>query len=129
MTYEAADEDRRREQAVERFGTREPACVVCGETSWKVLEQHHIAGRAFSDDEVIVCANCHKGRSDEQKDHPARPDDGEPSILERIGRYLLGIADVGAAIVAKLREYGRALIEAATHCPPPYGYALGSGAG
>lgn len=128
MTYEAADEDRRREQAFERLGTREPACVVCGEPDWRVLELHHVAGRAFSEDEVILCANCHKARSDEQRDHPARPDAGTPSILERIGRYLLGLADLGAAIVAKLREYGRALIEAATHCPPPYGYALGGGA-
>jgi hypothetical protein len=45
---------------LERLGTNEPGCVVCGEDDPSYLELHHIPGRKFGDELVIVCRNCHR---------------------------------------------------------------------
>jgi len=44
-------------------------CIVCTEDDPRCLELHHVAGRAFADDCVIACCNCHSKLSDMQKDH------------------------------------------------------------
>jgi len=38
-----------------------PACFLCGEDDPTVLiiEDHHILGRAYSDDKIPLCKNCH----------------------------------------------------------------------
>jgi hypothetical protein len=101
--------ERRRQNAFERLGTNNPRCVVCGETDWRCLELHHLPGRGYGDELVIVCRNCHRKLSDMQKDHPASSK--EPSDpLEIIGRFLLGMADLLELLIAKLREFGRALV-------------------
>src|SRR5690606_18555480 len=62
------DADRRLERVYRRLGTRTPACTCCSESYPHALERHHIAGRAFHDDEAIVCRNCHRKLSDPQID-------------------------------------------------------------
>jgi hypothetical protein len=56
--------------------------------------------------------NCHRKQSDAQKDHPAQVNN-PPSPLERIGHMLLGLADLFAALIEKMREYGHYLIDTA----------------
>mgnify|MGYP003136612480 CR=1 FL=1 len=87
----SSDYETRKERALRRLGCDDPACIECGETDWRCLELHHIAGKDYGDDLVIVCRNCHRKLSDRQRDHlePAGP---ETSTLERIGRFLNGIA-------------------------------------
>lgn len=100
----------RRQNALERLGTNNPRCHVCGKTNPHCLERHHIAGRAHANDTVIVCRNCHRELSDKQKDHPAlKSPTSDP--VERIAHFLLGLADLFELLVAKLREFGHALIE------------------
>jgi hypothetical protein len=87
------------------------------------LELHHIAGRKFDDPLVIICRNCHRILSAHQKDHPQEIR-GRKSLLESIGHFLLGLADLLALAVTKLREFGRQLIdEARAVCADPKGNA------
>jgi hypothetical protein len=39
----------RQQTALDRLGTNTPRCVECGETDWRCLEAHHLAGRAYDD--------------------------------------------------------------------------------
>ena len=61
--------ERRKQRALERLGSNNPRCVVCGFDDPLALELHHIAGRSFDEEAVPVCRNCHRRLSDHQKDH------------------------------------------------------------
>jgi hypothetical protein len=106
------EQERRKQKALERLGTNNPICVLCGESDWRCLELHHIAGKPFDGALAIVCRNCHRKLSDMQKDH-LRPATTPPDSLERIGHFLLGLADLFAMLVEKLREFGQDLISRA----------------
>lgn len=112
MTEEERRKEARRRKAAEKLGSTSSRCVICGEADSRCLEIHHIAGRKFGTETVPVCRNCHRKLSDDQRDHPA-PVGGEPSLLERIGQFLLGLADLLQLAVEKLKEFGLALIEKA----------------
>lgn len=111
--------ERRKQRALQRLGTDDPQCATCGEVDWRCLELHHIAGRAYDDGEVILCRNCHRKLSDpsENGDAPA-----DPPLLERVGRFLLGLAALLLMVVAKLSAFGNDLLAAAPYCPAPYGW-------
>ena len=102
----------RKQKRHEKLGSNHPVCTICGEDSWECLEQHHIAGQAYSDDLCTVCRNCHRKLSDDQKDHPKKIGK-EPITNERIGHMLLGLADFFVLLVEKLREFGHFLIQSA----------------
>lgn len=102
----------RLERAHERLGHNNPRCLHCGEDFAHCLELHHVAGRAMHDDVVIECRNCHRKLSEFQKDHPPILSP-QPHILEVMGRYLLGIADLFRLLIDRLDEFGRKLIELA----------------
>src|ERR1700687_2565823 len=70
---------KRRENALERLGTQTPRCPLCGETDWRVFDNHHIAGVAYNDFTARLCRNDHRKVSDSQKDHPQQK--GEPPSL------------------------------------------------
>jgi hypothetical protein len=113
------DEEDRNAQRLRRLGTRNPRCTGCGETHPAVFEQHHIAGRKYSDDRATVCLNCHRKLSDKQRDHvPPRQKD-PPGALAGIGHYLLGLADLLAMIVETLRKFGAWLIGEAAGAATP----------
>lgn len=113
--------ERRRQNALERLGSNDPRCVLCGEGDWRCLEFHHISGRAYGEEGVVVRRNCHRRLSDPQKDHSTGLTGAEPPLLERVGHFLLGLSDLLEMLVAVMRGYGAQLIEAAMHCPRPYG--------
>jgi hypothetical protein len=112
------EQERRKQKALERLGTNNPVCVLCGETDWRCLELHHIAGKPFDGALVIVCRNWHRKLSDMQKDHP-QPASTPPDPLERIGHFLLGLADLFALLVEKLHEFGQDLISRASKIAEP----------
>lgn len=62
---------------------------------------------------VLICCNCHKVLSDDQKDHPGFDPNADP-MLNAIGHFLLGLADMLKLIVDKLYAFGLALIERAS---------------
>ena len=109
MKDEEYKRERRRLNALDRLNDHEPRCVVCGEDDWRTLEYHHIAGRAFDAATAILCRNCHRKVSDDQKDHPERIS-RPPSPAERVAHFLLGLADLFALLVVTMRDLARALI-------------------
>lgn len=102
--------ERRKQLRLEKLGTNDPRCATCGEADWRCMEAHHIAGRLFDDETVILCWNCHRKVSDDQKDHPHAHSDAN-ALLEAIGHFLLGLADLLGIVVSRLHEFGSALIE------------------
>jgi hypothetical protein len=102
----------RRERAYERLGARNPICPRCGETDPLVLEKHHLAGQAYSNDTVIVCRNCHRKLSDLQKDHPEKIADPADE-LETIAHSLLGVADLSEFLIDKFRDFAQQLLKRA----------------
>lgn len=109
MTKRIDAEDRKQQQ-LRRLGTQNPRCVHCGEIDPVVLELHHIAGRKYHDDVAIVCANCHRKLSDKQRDHVSLGSSEPEGPLAKIGRYLLGLAELLARVVETLRQFGDWLI-------------------
>ncbi|KAA5805342.1 hypothetical protein F1654_05015 [Alkalicaulis satelles] len=99
--------EKRLERAYRRLGTRNPVCVMCGETNPHVIELHHIAGTLLNDT-VPICRNCHRKVSDPQKDrHGLETFDSDQT---RIGHYLCGLADVLAAVAVTLKAFGERLL-------------------
>jgi hypothetical protein len=82
----------RRQARLERLGSNNPTCLFCPENDPCCLELHHLSGRAFGDESVVVCRNCHGKLSEKQREHPPALTT-DPNTLERRGRLLLGIAD------------------------------------
>lgn len=103
----------RRQRALERLGTDNPFCVICGETDWRVLERHHVAGQEYDDLTVIHCRNCHRKVSDAPKDYRPPAGDAPPPIENRVAQFLRGLADLLELLIKKLREYADELIKAA----------------
>lgn len=101
---------RRQQQALQRLGENTPRCLRCGEDDPHCLELHHVAGRAFDAALVTLCGNCHRKASDMQRDHPSKIG-APPSLVEKAGHFLLGLADLFELLINKCREFGGALIE------------------
>jgi hypothetical protein len=84
--------ERRKQRRAEHFPPG-AHCIFCDEDDPHCLEWHHVGGKDFGDEQVIVCRNHHRKLSDKQKDHPpilAKL----PTRTECEGRKLLGIADI-----------------------------------
>ena len=107
-----AAKETRMQNRLAKLGTNDPRCGICGETDWRVMEQNHNPDRKRDTHTDIVCANCHKKLTDDQKDHPPLDRDAEP-MLDRIGHFMLGLADMLRLIVEKLIQFGNYLIERA----------------
>ena len=102
------DKDEREQRRLRRLGSANPSCACCPERDSRCLELHHIAGQKNDPDTVVTtCRNCHRKLSDEQLDHP--PDATPEDVLQRIAHFLLGLADMLALIVEKLREFSAEL--------------------
>ncbi len=112
------ERERRKRRAAQRLGTDRPQCATCGEDDWRCLERHHLAGRAYDGTTVILCRNCHRKQSDPSANGEAPAD---PPTLERIGRFLLGLAALLLMLAAKLKAFGEELLAGARVCPRPYG--------
>lgn len=104
--------EHRNQKRIERLGTSTPVCINCGEDDSRCLEEHHLAGHNRDDFTAIHCRNCHRKRSDEQLDHPKYDASNDP-LLDKIGHFLLGLADTFRALADKLYEFGLELIERA----------------
>jgi hypothetical protein len=109
--------ERRRQRRVEQFPSG-AHCLFCNEDDPHCLERHHVAGKAFGDEQVIVCRNHHRKLSDKQKDRPPVTA-GDPTRHDCLGRLLLGIADImdllnnPADLIGLVRQSGVAQLESA----------------
>ena len=109
MTDEELNREKRKQARLQRLGTNDPRCGMCGENDDRCMELHHVADFKRDDATVCICRNCHRKVSDDQKDHPAFDPKTDP-MLDAIGHFLLGLADMLRIIVAKLHDFGLALI-------------------
>lgn len=110
----SSDYERRKQARLEKLGTDKPVCGMCGNKDWRTIEQHHPAQQKRDDTVVLICANDHRIVTDDQKDHPEFDPAADP-LLDKIGHFLLGMADMLKLIVEKLYEFGHALIERAAN--------------
>lgn len=78
----------RRLQALGVADEADATCANCGERRVECLELHHVAGRYFADETVILCANCHRCVSDPAEDQKT-PKEAIPEI-----RFLQGWRDL-----------------------------------
>lgn len=104
-----------------RLGGFDKTCVVCGEPDARCLELHHLAGRGYGPEKVPICRNDHRKVTDRSDNEPP-PE--FPSTLDRIGHWLLGLAELFLLLASSALAFGQTLIEAAKVSPQPYGYAL-----
>lgn len=104
--------ERRKQKRFEKLESNNPICGTCGERDWRVLEKHHVADFKRDDLTVHICRNCHRKVSDDQKDHPAFNQAADP-MLDRIGHFLLGLADLLKLIFERLYIFAHMLIERA----------------
>lgn len=109
----------RRQTRLERLKTNNPQCVICGETDLRCMEDHHIAGRKNDEQTIATCRNCHRKLSDDQRDHPKQVEPPKDA-LEAIGYFLLGLADLFAQLIEKLRDFGHELIDRARSVASPH---------
>jgi hypothetical protein len=130
--FNHGDKDTRRRKACERLGNNFPHCILGNPANVHALELHHVAGREFDEELVVLCNNHHAPVSDGQKDHPAKID-GCTNPLEAIGHLSLGLGELVVVAVEdigdqplrefltylrwKLQEIGVRLIEMARAAP------------
>lgn len=112
MTDKELAREIRKQRRLEKLGSNAPVCGTCGECDYRVLEKHHVAGRKHDPDTVVICRNCHRKVSDDQKDHPTVEPGSDP-MLHTIGLFLLGLADLLELVLQKLTEFGLLLIDQA----------------
>lgn len=82
------EREQRKQNRLEKLGTNEPRCGMCGEDHWTCFEAHHVAGRKFDPMTVRLCMNCHRKVADDQSDHPPFNPDADPTI-QAIGHSCL----------------------------------------
>jgi hypothetical protein len=107
--YPADDSELRKQSRLHKLGTNTPRCATCGNSDWRVIEEHHPDTRKRDDLVVLLCANHHRLVTYDQNDHPKELP-GCDELLARIGNFLLGLADMLAIILDRLYEFGEALM-------------------
>jgi 5-methylcytosine-specific restriction endonuclease McrA len=80
MNSSKYERERKRHDRLERLGSNNPECLFCPENDPCCLELHHLSGKAFGNDCIVVCRNCHRKLSDRQKEHPTAIA-GEPNTV------------------------------------------------
>jgi hypothetical protein len=103
------DHERRKQSRLHKLGTNTPRCAMCENSDWRVIEEHHPDSRKRDKLVVLLCANHHRIVTDDQKDHPPGEEGCDPFLLS-VGNFLLGLVDMFAIIIERLREFGEALI-------------------
>jgi hypothetical protein len=101
--------ERRKQSRLHKLGTNTPHCAICGNSDWRVIEEHHPDSRKRDNLVVLLCANDHRIVTADQKDHPPGANGCDPFLLS-VGNFLLGLADMFALIIERLREFGKNLI-------------------
>jgi hypothetical protein len=110
------ESEHRKQSRLHKLGTNKPHCAACGNSDWRVIEEHHPASRKRDKLVVLLCANDHRIVTDDQKDHPPGVDGCDPFLLS-VGNFLLGLADMFAIIIERLYEFGETLIARANESP------------
>ena len=106
-----------KQRRLKKLGTSHPCCAMCGDSDWRCIEQHHVAGRKRDAMTVLLCANDHLRMTDEQQDHPFTDEDADP-VLVQISNFLRGLAEMLRLITERLIAFADELLERATQVSP-----------
>ena len=107
--YPTDDQERRKQARSHKLGTNHPRCATCGNSDWRVIEEHHPDTRKRDNLVVLLCANHHRLVTDDQKDHCSGLEGSDPFLVS-VGNFLLGFADMLRIILDRLYEFGNELI-------------------
>jgi hypothetical protein len=107
----------RREGHLQRLGSPQPACVVCGyskpealtRVSRSLLERHHIAGLGDGPT-VWLCRNHHAELSDRQRDWPRAAQDRERPDQAKLAALLRGLAEFLILLAHELIQWSQWLL-------------------
>ena len=69
MKYPTPDFERRKQARFEKLDTDKPICAICGDKNWWRIERHHIEGQNRGESLTLLCANCHRDVTEDQKDY------------------------------------------------------------
>ena len=108
-TISTDENERRKQSRLHKLGTNTPHCAICGNTDWRVIEEHHPDSRKRDRLVVLLCANHHRIVTVDQKEHLPGVEGCDP-FLTSVGNFLLGLADMLVLIIERLYEFGEALI-------------------
>jgi hypothetical protein len=111
-TFNHGDKETRWRNACRRLGTDDPVSLYGDERNPHALHVHHVSGREFGDETVIISHNDHAKISDAFKDHPPKID-GCKSPLEPLGHLILGLSELLGP--AEERLEGHQLLELITY--------------
>lgn len=113
----------RQEKKLQNLDADEPRCGVCGNDEPKVLEKHHVAGRANSELTVWLCRNHHAIASDMQEDlvPDLRRADPERDPLLTQAAMLRGVAILLIIVAIALLAWSQWNIQASTGLTNQYG--------
>jgi hypothetical protein len=102
--------EHRKQARAHKVGTDKFDCAAgCGESDWRVMQEHHLGARKHNDFIVLLCANDHCRVTDDQKDHPKVLPGGD-EFLARVGKFLKGLVDLLRIILEHLNDFANELI-------------------
>ena len=110
LKIEAERQKKRRK--FDSLGLHDHHCIGCPQDDPLCLEIEHVAGRLHDDTVVLLCANCHRRRTADQRCDPS-PGPNPRNVFEVIGRWLLSMASYFELLKDTLRRFGLFLIDLA----------------
>jgi hypothetical protein len=93
-------------------GIHNEVCIGCARDLVEGKEDDHIVGRKHGDLVWPLCIDCHRERTELQREEPP-PTDTPRNVFEIIGRWLLSVAEYFELMCETFRRFGKFLIELA----------------
>jgi len=88
-------------------------CYICGEDDPRILkEEHHIFGKANSEEKVLLCLNCHSKITQAQNKLPPKVRSNDASERDKIVVAIVSQGSILEVIGKKQKEFGYRLLEA-----------------
>jgi hypothetical protein len=97
-----------------RTGEIKRMCAYCGEDDPRVLEDHHIAGRANSDVVITLCLNHHKILTAEQNKFPPKARAHNAPTRDKLAFLLFTLLVTLEQIITTLKDFCFQIIDGVT---------------
>ena len=83
---------------------KRPVCFLCGEDDPLVIEEHHPVGRAYSNDKIPLCKNCHAKITAGQNLFPPKARSHKAPLKERLTYALYSLILLIEEVLKTLKE-------------------------
>lgn len=81
-----------------------PICFSCEEADPLVLEEHHMVGKAYSDEAILLCKNCHAKVTAGQNLFPPKARSHKAPLKERLTYALYSLILLIEQILSYLKD-------------------------